>query len=146
MDLVKTQLFHHVPIDDTIAINYEGKQGKKMYAMTITSRRHYLHPEDFRIDLYNFLHKINFGFRLTGVMEFKNKSNAVHAHGIAFANPAIKGNKDNEFTLKMVEIKDLNGWVNYCTKDTEKTQLIANENRLNFYRRIDELHRMVSFE
>lgn len=110
-----------ISINDGFIISYEGQEGRKKYALTITSRKMYRHPREFREDLYKFLREINYKFKIKAVMEYHDKSYKIHAHGIAYGNPPIKNNKNNPFTLRQTEVNQLNGWINYCVKSIEHT-------------------------
>lgn len=114
---------------DRLRIFNEGKKGRKEYALTVTTRKQFKLLEDFRTEFYIFLKTINYDFQVDLLMEYHEKKNCIHAHGIAFGNPAIKNNKYNDFTLHIVPIKDIKGWITYCMKEELHTLERDNDNK-----------------
>lgn len=109
---------------DTLVINYQGIITEQQYALTITSRKKFSCPIEFRTALYEFLSSIGYRHAIKGFMEFHNQKSTkdkVHAHGVtSFGNPP-KNNKKNPFTFKLSKMETPHVWDAYCKKAIHAT-------------------------
>lgn len=117
---------------DSLNIKYEGKYTNKLFAGTITSRKKYRTPLEFREALYEFLSSINYKYAIQGISEYhesRGKQDKVHCHVMLFCGNPPKGNKKNSFAFHIHPITKLEGWKWYMNKNTEKTL----ENAMRIY-------------
>lgn len=109
---------------DSVVINYHGKFSNKLFCGTITSRKKFRTPCEFRDALYNFLRDINYNYAVQGTMEYheqEGRQDKVHAHVMLFSGNPPKGNKSNMFHFHVHKLDNKEGWANYCKKNVTKT-------------------------
>lgn len=111
-------------LQDSVAIDYEGKWSKNLFAGTITSRKKFRTPIEFRHAFYNFLREINYGYAIAGVMEYheqKGRQDKVHAHVMLYSGGHPKNNKTNLFSFHIQKISNEKWWKYYCSKNIMHT-------------------------
>lgn len=113
---------------DSLVIKYDGKYSNRLFAGTVTSRKKFRTPLEFREALYIFLSNIGYKYAIQGISEFhesEGKQDKVHAHVVLFCGNPPKGNKKNPFTFHVHPISSLEGWKWYMNKNTERTLEMA---------------------
>jgi len=127
-----------IKVADELKICYEGHfRNDKAFAYTITSRKLYRNPEQFRAELYKFLSNINYKTAIIGSMEYHENSVKVHAHCIGSCGNPPKGNTTNDFHIRIDKIHNINGWIGYINKHNHITIEQASEIRSGIF----DLHR-----
>lgn len=121
---------------DSLDINYEGKFSNKLFAGTITSRKKFRTPLEFRDELYKFLSEINYSYAIQGTMEYheqEGRQDKVHAHVMLFCGNPPKGNKSNMFFFHVHKLDNKEGWSSYCKKHSVRTLETAMNIASGFY-------------
>jgi len=115
-------------VPDALRITYAGNYGyiSQVNALTITSRKYYTSPEEFRTDFYEFCQAKGIKSSIDGVMEIHpHTKNKIHAHAFIYSKALPKGNSsDNNFHFDIRPLKELNDvakWYNYMMKDVLAT-------------------------
>lgn len=109
---------------DSVKLDYEGKWSKNLFAGTITSRKKFRTPIEFRQAFYNFLREINYSYAISGIMEYhdqKGRQDKVHAHVMLYSGHHPKNNKHNMFTFHIQKVSNNAGWTSYCGKNIMAT-------------------------